>query len=218
MKQTYFTSKSLIIFFIFITCSFSSLAQDDTINDPLKKPEIWSKITKDYQNIALWEAYFETKWEDLDVDIQEQIMKWQNILAIEMIAKEEAIFDTKTEEVSWEIPEENLVASNAEENFREEELRVEAIKYNQQVEEIIQQQTSELTFLKENVKENFLIIEDILFEEFINYGAEYTYYDDVHPDRKYSLEKWVDEKTKELQNLKREAFGVIKLEVNNSSY
>jgi hypothetical protein len=52
----------------------------------------------------------------------------------------------------------------------------------------------------------------------MNFGADYYYYDEVYPERKYSAEAWVNEKTKELQNLKREAFGVVKLGANNSAY
>merc|ERR1712065_77946 len=109
--------------------------------------------SQDYQNISLWEEYFDSKWDDLD--IQQQIMKWQNILAIEMIAREEAIYDVaENNTVEWDIPDNNLTASTKN-NFEEERIRVEVIKYNQQIEEIIQQQTSELYALKENVVENF---------------------------------------------------------------
>lgn len=219
MKHNYYTTTGKLILVLLLTFTMGhGYAQEESINDPLKKPIIWEKITKDYQNISLWEEYFETKWDELDIDIQKQIMKWQNILAIEMIAKEEAIFDMKAEEVSWDIPESNITASNQENELKQEQLRVEVIKYNHQIDEIIQQQTSELAFLQQNVKENFLIIEDILFEEFLNYGSEYYYYDEIHPDRKYSIETWVEEKTKELLTLKREVFGVSKLEVSNSSY
>jgi|GEM_PF-2389864 len=219
MKHNYYTITGKLILVLLLSFTLGhGYAQDETINDPLKKPIIWEKITNDYQNISHWEEYFETKWDELDIDIQEQIMKWQNILAIEMIAKEEAIFDMKAEEVSWDIPESNFTASNTENEFKQEQLRVEVIKYNQQIEEIIQQQTSELAFLKQNVKENFLIIEDILFEEFLNYGSEYYYYDEIHPDSKYSIEAWVEEKSNELQVLKKEIFGVSKLEVSNNTY
>ena len=111
MKHNYYTITGKLILVLLLSFIFGQgYAQEEAINDPLKKPIIWEKITNDYQNISHWEEYFETKWDELDIDIQEQIMKWQNILAIEMIAKEEAIFDMKAEEVSWDIPESNFTA------------------------------------------------------------------------------------------------------------
>ena len=198
MKQAY-RPIHFIIIFLFILVSNNIFAQEETIDDPLHKPQVWEKITLDYQNISLWEEYFDSKWDDLDIDIQQQIMKWQNILAIEMISREEAIFEVvEDNSVEWDVPDNSLTAS-ANTNYEEERIRVEALKYNQQIEEIIQQQTSELYSLKENVGENFAIIEDIFFEEFMNYDKDYTYYSDAYPDKKYSKDKWVEDKTKELQ-------------------
>ncbi|UZR95529.1 hypothetical protein [Chondrinema litorale] len=218
MKQAYKPIHYIIIF-LFILVSNNILAQEDTIDDPLHKPKVWEKITLDYQNIGLWEEYFDSKWDDLDIDIQQQIMKWQNILAIEMISREEAIYEVvEDNSVEWDIPDNSLTAS-VNTNYEDERIRVEALKYNQQIEEIIQQQSSELYSLKENVGENFAIIEDIFFEEFINYDKEYIYYSEAYPEKKYSKEKWVEDKTKELQNLKRSALGGIKIQAaSNSSY
>ncbi|MEM1137109.1 MAG: hypothetical protein AAGI07_14825 [Bacteroidota bacterium] len=167
--------------------------------------------------VKTFKPNFGSSWDDLDIDVQQQIMKWQNILAIEMIAREEAIFDfVDNDEVDWELPEDNLSASVSN-DFQEEQFRVEIIKYNQEIENIILQQNSELFYLQKNVAENFAIIEDILFEEFISFGEDYAYYDEVHPERKYSLDKWVSDKTKELQSLKNIALGSFKLEVSSNS-
>ncbi|WP_020531506.1 hypothetical protein [Flexithrix dorotheae] len=201
---------------------FQAKAQETLLEDPLNKPNLWKKVVERYDDKKVWEEYYNKKWNDLSGLEEEQIIKLQNQIAIEQIAQEEAIFDMGLEEAEEQV----VVEENFDDEFwggnsqqqsyvqeqkeEEERLRVEQVTYLQQLEQMMTAEPLEITEMKGNINANFDIIEDMFFEEYVAHGAEYTFYNTVYPRGNYSMEQWIEEKSKELRYLKKKEFEKLK--------
>jgi len=213
MKNRYISLLKAFCSVIFVCLLSQNLyAQEEAIDDPLNNPAIWQKLLQDHKNKALWEEYVGMKWSQLSDGQRRDVLKWQNYISIEIIAQREAVFDmNETEQTGQENTninsEEFWKKETNEEQDREirelqEQREMEKNIYLTKMEEALVAEPTILVELKDNIDANFLIIEDILWEEYEDLGAEYRFYEDVHPDGEYNKERWVDDRSKELRFMK----------------
>lgn len=201
-------SSILLVLFLFV--SSWALAQDIQQDDPFKKPQIWKKIKANPNDSTLWALYFGKKWVAMTVADKEEIANWKQELYIQSIAEKEAIYGARErdEDLFKESPP-TKSAGTAVSSARPIKSATE-MKQIIAMESMIMQERSDLSKLKQNIYENFVIIEDMLREEFATYNVTYRYYDDVHADRKYSEIKWIEEQEARLKKLKQEKVASLK--------
>ncbi len=78
------------------------------------------------------------------------------------------------------------------------------------LEESFLAESTEMEELKENLYENFFILEAVLADEFEVLGAEYIFYKKQYPKGNYSESRWMMEKEQELRKLKSQKLEEIK--------
>lgn len=71
-------------------------------------------------------------------------------------------------------------------------------------------ESTEMEELKENLYENFFILEAVLADEFEVLGTDYTFYKQKYPKGNYSESRWMMEKEQELRNLKTQKLEEMK--------
>lgn len=205
---------SMTIFYMFLALNFLALsgaiAQDLQQDDPYKKPQIWKKIKANPNDSTLWSLYVGKKWTLMSVADKEAIASWQQELYIQSIAEKEAVYGARENEDLFKEPTKAASTATATAKVVRSEA---AMKQLVALEAIIMQERSEITQLKKNIFENFVILEDVLREEFALYNVSYRYYDDVHSDRKYSEIKWIEEQEARLKKLKQEKVAALRKEV-----
>jgi hypothetical protein len=190
---------------------------DSDLADPLNKPAVWAKLVDGPQNEQLWAEYLGQPWESLDEKAIRQVRKWQSHIAIESISNREAIMGQASRfqsaaDVSifsdefWAIPAIPVKVQQVIQDQLEERMRQEQLQFLKGAEEIMTSITPQIDVLARNVQANFIIIEDLFFEEFLGLGLEYTYYDHQYPQGNYNIDTWVKEQLKRLKDLKRQQF------------
>jgi len=176
-------------------------------SDPLSKPTVWQKLTTSPSDSSLWALYVGKPWVCMTIVEKEKIDKWQSELRIEVRANQKSTeINPENADKFWETEKEG--PGPAELAAAEE--RREVVTYLKQLEEVMVEEPSFLSELKTNVGQNFIIIEDTYREEFMALGKEYKDYQSSHPNGKFSKQQWVDQKGRELQELKRKEFEKIK--------
>ncbi|TAH19502.1 MAG: hypothetical protein EAZ08_08410 [Cytophagales bacterium] len=202
------------IFYMFLALIFlaasMAIAQDLQQDDPYKKPQIWKKIKANPNDSTLWSLYVGKKWALMSADDKEAITSWQQELYIQSIAEKEAVYGARDNEDLFKEPTKAGSSVTATAKVVRSEA---AMKQLVALEAIIMQERSDITQLKKNIFENFVILEDVLREEFALYNVSYRYYDDVHSDRKYSEIKWIEEQEARLKKLKQEKVAALRKEV-----
>ncbi|WP_375559946.1 hypothetical protein ACE193_19835 [Bernardetia sp. OM2101] len=78
------------------------------------------------------------------------------------------------------------------------------------LEESFLAESTEMEELKENLYENFFILEAVLADEFEVLGAEYVFYKKKYPKGNYSESRWMMEKEQELRKLKTQKLEEMK--------
>jgi hypothetical protein len=175
--------QTLLLSFLFCVISFCVSAQ----SDPMNKPAIWDKLKAAPNDDKLWSAYIGKKLDLLTPKEKEKLANWKQELSIQAIADQEAISSSRTKGTKPAAP-----------------LSVEQKKEIMALEQQIMEIPIEFEVLRSNVHENFAILEDLFSHEFKSLGNEYRYYHDVHPDKKYSQIKWVEEQEAKIKMLKKE--------------
>ena len=188
-------------------CSLSWREVDDN-SDPLSKPTVWQKLTQSPSDSSLWSLYVGKPWVCMTYDEKENIGKWKDLLRKEVKStqKDKTIDPNSVDEfwgTSKEAEQQVAQAAAAKE-------RKEIMDYLYQLEQVMVQEPSFLTELKTNVGQNFVIIEDTYREEFMALGIEYKDYKSTYPNGGFPKQRWVAERGKELQSLKRKEFEKIK--------
>ncbi|WP_157637851.1 hypothetical protein [Flexithrix dorotheae] len=167
--------KKVITLFVLIGCShfmYGQTASTETTNDPLSKPEIWSKLEENPYSDDLWSKYFGMDLFTLSKEDYINYNTWK--------AKLVAVKNAKNEERELELMKK-----------REEYI---AKRYNRKLNE------SDFEELSQNVHKNFDIIEQYFSEQYELYGEKYKTYEETHPDKKYNKMKWVEENEEALIN------------------
>jgi len=193
--------------FFAVSMAFSQDLQQD---DPYKKPQIWKKIKANPNDSTLWSLYLGKKWSAMNLDDKEAITSWQQELYIQSIAEKEAVYGARDNEDLFKEPTKAAATTAAAAKVVKSEI---AMKQFIALEAIIMQERSDIMQLKKNIFENFVILEDVLREEFALYNVTYRYYGDVHADRKYSEIKWIEEQELRLKKLKQEKIAALRKEV-----
>ncbi|MCS6831969.1 MAG: hypothetical protein NZ521_00180 [Flammeovirgaceae bacterium] len=170
--------------------------------DFLGKPDLWKKVVENYNDSLAWSAYVGVPWACMTLSERKHIQQIRDAFRKEIAKQTQLVDNSPTDNNFWE---ENNTTTNTN-TFAEMTAREKAF-YNQQLESVINEEPPVLVDLKKNLNQNFLLIEDTLKDEFEMLGGKYEYYDKVHPDKKYSKELWVSEKTKELKELKRKKYA-----------
>ncbi len=168
-------------------------------NDPLKKPEVWHAIVKNPYDSALWACYFGKPWLLMNHADLENIESWRQ--GIES-PKQPAFASLNEEAAFWGA--EVADAERRAENKRIEDQTRQAA-FMKQVEKAMLEEPPTISELKGNIKVNFFIIEDVYRDLFAEMGVEYVDYATAHPNGKFSQETWLNEKSSQLQALKKEA-------------
>ena len=203
---------SFILLILLLLVSSWTLAQDNIQqDDPFKKPQIWKKIKANPNDSTLWALYFGKKWIAMTIAEKEDIANWKQELYIQSIAEKEAIYGAreKEEDLFKETPPKSSTTSANASSARPVKSAAE-MKQILAMESLIMQERTDIAKLKQNIYENFVIIEDMLREEFATFNVNYRYYDDVHADRKYSEIKWIEEQEARLKKLKQEKVAALK--------
>jgi hypothetical protein len=78
---------------------------------------------------------------------------------------------------------------------------------------MIMEERNDIAELKRNIFENFVLIEDVLKDEFASFGVEYQYYSDIHPDGKYNEIRWIEEQELRLKQLKLKKIAELKKKI-----
>lgn len=78
------------------------------------------------------------------------------------------------------------------------------------LEESFLAESTEMEELKENLYENFFILEAVLADEFDELGANYLFYKQKYPKGNYSESRWMMEKEQELKKLKTQKLEEMK--------
>jgi hypothetical protein len=200
-------SKLLLTLLIALT-AFSTYAQQvagAAQSDPLQKPKIWAQLENDPYNKSLWVQYMSKPWLALSVQEREQIAEWRKMLSKirasnEMATSEEEIWAEQTE-----ADREELVA----------QLKMEIAQFHQMLEKHLLGETEVVRDLKGNIEANFVILEDIYELEFQELGGSYQRYADVNPDGKLSKSTWIEQKSAELENMKKAAIDKLTTQAAN---
>lgn len=165
--------------------------EEEFVNDPLKKPVLWNKLKEDPSSSKLWAEYLGKPWNSMNKAEKEQVSIWRQELLLQKISEREVVITSEREDENK--PEKEKV-------MRTEEMRAEEIK---NAESLIMQERDEITELKTNISENFVILEDLYRDAFSEFDVEYVSYDETHPNGTYPLPKWIEEQEAKLKKLKR---------------
>ncbi|WP_146201741.1 hypothetical protein [Sediminitomix flava] len=203
----------LLLCSLAITIAGTSFAQAEEGTDPLNKPEIWGMLTSDPGSTFLWSTYVGKPWITLTYNEKERVESWKlELLAtIQASIEEKVVAEEKAQPVSkvWGEGQSQEEIAHVE----EVKLAAEQEAHFKEIESQMLKESAEISSLKSNVVMNFILIEENFETEYNALGEEYTYYEMVHPDGKYSREKWVTEKSKELRVLKKKEFQRLKAQM-----
>ena len=157
-----------LIFILFVSRVFvvTGFAQgsDEIADDPLRNKHIWAKLLVYPLDEILWQQYFGKDLFDLTAQEYEMM-----------------------EHLKGRIQTRERKAQEAIQVNRDNRKKEYAKKYKNTV------LSQEYYDLITNIQENFELIEAFFAKEFTKYQLDYLRYDELHPDKKYNLIKWVDE-------------------------
>jgi len=184
-------------------------------DDPLKKPQLWSKLLENPADTALWTSYVGKPWIALTYPEKEKIRVWKEEIFAKMAA---AASEANQGKLNTAPNEGEDFWGNIANTYGKPEDHVVVVEkekaaYFAQLEAVVVAEPSELGSLKTNIAANFVIIEETYREEFEDLGIKYKDYQATHPDGKYSQELWVKEKANELKMLKKKSFEKMKMEM-----
>ena len=171
----------------FLFAGFDASAQSSELEDPLKKPDVWAKLKTSPGDAKLWEAYTGKKWEAMSKSEQERVAIWRQDLMLRGIMEHE------------------VVITSEEKMVEEDERVIDQISSSElkNAETLIMQEQEEITELKANIAENFVILEDLYKDLFAEYGMEYKAYATAHPDGKFPLSQWIHEHDEKIKSVKK---------------
>lgn len=220
--QKHYYSRFLLSL-VFLLTAFFAKAQDDElpdgwVSDPLKKPAVWQELKQDPTNESLWKEYMGKPLTTLSPDEQGKYNNWKQQLMLQRLTENEAIVGLV---ISDEMKDDFFIDEQAFTEF--DRLIKETISASEPgitradlagVEAIIMSEREDLKMLKQNIKQNFVIIEDIYSDVFAEYKVEYQYYHEKYPDGDYSKTKWVEEHEAKLKKLRADQLKKLQSRYN----
>lgn len=214
-----------LFFKLFFIASFSILgiasayAQDDFVEDPLGKSAIWQQLTENPTDSTLWANYYGKPFSAMNTKEAEKVNGWKQELMLRKLASNDAVIGFV---ITDEIDEGFFIDEAA---FREFEAQIQSAKASGQattitfkdiqgLEAIIMPEWEGMADLKQNVAENFVILEDMYKDIFTEQGIEFQNYTAAHPDGKYSQVKWIEELDGKLRKAKEDQLKELKKKYN----
>jgi hypothetical protein len=189
-------------------------------DDPYKKPALWKKLRSNPNDSSLWVKYVGKRWSVMTRRERESIARWRQEFYIQSIADKESIVGELEKEA--EAPA-NPMDKDPFYNVPMPKLAPAAPRYTEadmkqlgQLEEMIMEERPDIATLKQNVFENFVILEDVLNEAFAELGAKYRYYAEVHADGKYSELRWIEEQEVRLKQAKQAKVAQMRKKVRGN--
>ncbi|AFM03406.1 hypothetical protein Fleli_0952 [Bernardetia litoralis DSM 6794] len=101
-------------------------------------------------------------------------------------------------------------SSNKIQKIHELLAKPEVKSFMKDLEESFLAESTEMEELKENLYENFFILEAVLADEFEDLGTDYVFYKQKYPKGNYSESRWMMEKEDELKKLKTQKLEEMK--------
>lgn len=139
---------------------------------------------------------------------------------------EKKVSSAKVEKIVVVKKEESISVMTAKEEVKEVVTSTKSLSKSQQMNELLEKpevksfmkdledsflaESTEMEELKENLYENFFILEAVLADEFEVLGVEYVFYKRKYPKGNYSESRWMMEKEDELKKLKTQKLEEIK--------
>lgn len=91
--------------------------------------------------------------------------------------------------------------------------KTEKSKYLDQLHDMVVKEPYVIKRLKENIKENFYLLDQAYENEFKKLGFDYLTYNDAYPDHNYNYLYWIEEKTDELKHMQEKYFDKLKEQI-----
>lgn len=193
----------------------SAFAQDDFVEDPMENSAIWQKLTENPTDSTLWENYYGKAWSAMNKKEAEKVNSWKQELMLRKLASNDAVIGFV---ITDEIDEGFFIDEAA---FREFEAQIQSAKASGQaatitfkdiqgLEAIIMPEWEGMESLKQNIAENFVILEDMYKDIFTEQGIDFQNYTAAHPDGKYSQIKWIEELDGKLRKAKEKQLSELK--------
>jgi len=217
-------SKKLFFLLFFLGTFFilgisSAFAQDDFIKDPMGKSSLWQQLTENPTDSTLWANYYGKPWSSMNQKEAEKVNGWKQELMLRKLASNDAVIGFV---ITDEIDEGFFIDEAA---FREFEAQIQSAKASGQattitfkdvqgLEAIIMPEWEGMADLKQNIAENFVILEDMYKDIFTEQGIEFQNYTAAHPDGKYSQVKWIEELDGKLRRAKENQLKELKKKYN----
>lgn len=203
----------------FILGLSSAFAQDDFVEDPMGNPTIWQQLTENPTDSTLWANYYGKPFSAMNAKEAEKVNGWKQELMLRKLASNDAVIGFV---ITDEIDEGFFIDEAA---FREFEAQIQSAKASGQattitfkdiqgLEAIIMPEWEGMADLKQNVAENFVILEDMYKDIFTEQGIEFQNYTVAHPDGKYSQVKWIEELDGKLRKAKENQLKELKKKYN----
>lgn len=196
---------SLVVFLFLMALNVEA----QQIKDPLNKPELWAQLKTNPADEGLWYKYFGKDLESMSAREEQNMIEWRQELLLlnsrrlsEQRRREQEAAERKRK------AEEAEKLKNPYKNRTPKE--IEALRTQ---EALILEEPDDLVELKHNLYVNFDILEERYAAEFERLGGDYQRYQEVHPDKKYSLSKWCEEQEQKIKALKQAK--IRKLRLNN---
>jgi hypothetical protein len=186
-----------LVFFCWLNHDLKAQEDQGWVYDPKGKSDLWEQLSENPTDSLLWSKYYGKSWEEMNAKDEEKINIWKQQLMLQKLAENKAIvgFNMASEE-DFFIDEQafneyqKLIEEAAQNNAAPETISFADIKG---LEAVIVPVREGMEELKENVKQNFIILEDMYNDMFQENGLEYTYYKDKYPDESYSQNKWIED-------------------------
>ena len=209
---------SILLLMAVISSTHAQPQVDFTKDDPYKKPDLWKKIKANPNDSSLWVLYTGKTWKAMTPRERENIARIRQDLYIQSIAEQESIIgelDNAAAQPTASAKGEALFVGYASPKTLAKPKTVSEADMRQlaQLEAMIMQERNDIAELKQNIFENFVLIEDALKDEFASFGVEYQYYSEIHPNGKYNEIKWIEEQELRLKQLKLKRIADLKKKI-----
>jgi hypothetical protein len=186
---------------------------NDWIHDPLKVPDVWKALIRNPIDSSLWIEYYGKNWDKMTIKDYEKINHWKQQLMLKQLMSNEDLIgfvirpeyrsaDFFIDELAFVEFRDAIKAAKEAAKGKNGKRPVVIRAQIAGMEALILSENEELQRLKTNPKANFEMIENMYAEIFTEFKVPYTYYHEKHPDRKYPLIKWIEEKEAELRAIK----------------
>ena len=184
-KQHFLFQWALIAFFGLLP--FLGFAQQKEFKDPMKKPHIWSKLKANPADDELWAEYMGKPVDELNDSDQNKFREWKTSL---------------------------MASSTPKTSVQVEAPPIENAQQLKGWEDMIMEDSREITTLKSNINANFMLIEELFAGLFSELEMEYRPYNEVYPKKNYPPTKWVEEHENKIKDAKEKKLAEYKKRYN----